>query len=111
LVQEKQRQYAPLVRWLKINFGEIFSAYLHVKALRVFVESVLRFGLPVNFQAAVMEPHKSAQKKLRSELNKLYGHLDGSAAGPIDVSSFCVHIHFDQFADFRPLTTRLLWSP
>uniref|UniRef100_A0A915CLK5 V-type proton ATPase subunit C n=1 Tax=Ditylenchus dipsaci TaxID=166011 RepID=A0A915CLK5_9BILA len=47
LVQEKQRQYAPLVRWLKINFGEIFSAYVHVKALRVFVESVLRFGLPV----------------------------------------------------------------
>jgi V-type H+-transporting ATPase subunit C len=42
LVQEKQRQYAPLVRWLKINFGEIFGAYVHVKALRVFVESVLR---------------------------------------------------------------------
>lgn len=42
LVQEKQRQYAPLVRWLKINFGEIFSAYVHVKALRIFVESVLR---------------------------------------------------------------------
>ncbi len=42
LLQEKQRQYAPLVRWLKINFGEIFSAYVHIKALRVFVESVLR---------------------------------------------------------------------
>ncbi|CAD5220818.1 unnamed protein product [Bursaphelenchus okinawaensis] len=84
LVQEKQRQYAPLVRWLKINFGEIFSAYIHVKALRVFVESVLRFGLPVNFQSAIMEPQKGAQKKLRTELNKLYQHLDGSAAGPID---------------------------
>lgn len=45
LVQEKQRQYAPLVRWLKINFGEIFSAYVHIKALRVFVESVLRYIL------------------------------------------------------------------
>ena len=42
LLHEKQKQYAPLVRWLKINFGEIFSAYVHVKALRVFVESVLR---------------------------------------------------------------------
>lgn len=88
-MQEKQRQYAPLVRWLKINFGEIFSAYIHVKALRVFVESVLRFGLPVNFQAAIMEPHKGAPKKLRTELNKLYGHLDGTAAGPIDVSMSC----------------------
>jgi len=112
LVQEKQRQYAPLVRWLKINFGEIFSAYLHVKALRVFVESVLRFGLPVNFQAAVMEPHKGTQKKLRTELNKLYGHLDGSAAGPIDtfddaptlvslgVSDYYPYVFFKMTIDF-----------
>ncbi|KAK5965084.1 V-type proton ATPase subunit C, partial [Trichostrongylus colubriformis] len=84
LVAEKQRQYAPLIRWLKINFGEIFAAYIHVKALRVFVESVLRYGLPVNFQAALVEPSKGSQKKLRAELHKLYIHLDGSAAGPID---------------------------
>ncbi|CAJ0918171.1 unnamed protein product, partial [Mesorhabditis belari] len=84
LVAEKQRQYAPLIRWLKINFGEIFAAYIHVKALRVFVESVLRYGLPVNFQASIVEPNKGAQKKLRIELNKLYIHLDGTAAGPID---------------------------
>jgi len=84
LAQEKQRQYAPLVRWLKINFGEIFTAYIHVKALRVFVESVLRYGLPVNFQAAIIRPTKNTQKRLRSELYKLYQHLDGSAAGPIE---------------------------
>lgn len=32
----------PLVRWLKVNFSETFCAWIHVKALRVFVESVLR---------------------------------------------------------------------
>ncbi|MCP9266002.1 V-type proton ATPase subunit C [Dirofilaria immitis] len=84
LVQEKQRQYAPLVRWLKINFGEIFSAFVHVKALRVFVESVLRYGLPVNFQATVIEPNKNSHKKLRASLHNLYLHLDTSAAGPIE---------------------------
>ncbi|VDO56730.1 unnamed protein product, partial [Onchocerca flexuosa] len=78
LVQEKQRQYAPLVRWLKINFGEIFSAFVHVKALRVFVESVLRYGLPVNFQATVIEPNKNSYKKLRASLHNLYLHLDTS---------------------------------
>jgi len=31
-----------LVRWLKVNFSECFCAWIHVKALRVFVESVLR---------------------------------------------------------------------
>lgn len=42
LLQEKERQYLPLVQRLKIYFGEMLSSYIHVKALRVFVESVLR---------------------------------------------------------------------
>ncbi|VDN57457.1 unnamed protein product [Dracunculus medinensis] len=85
LLQEKERQYLPLVQRLKIYFGEMLSSYIHVKALRVFVESVLRYGLPVNFQAMLLEPNKNSSKKLRSELNKLYVHLDASAAGPIDM--------------------------
>ncbi|XP_044910889.1 V-type proton ATPase subunit C 2 isoform X7 [Felis catus] len=32
----------PLLRWLKVNFSEAFIAWIHIKALRVFVESVLR---------------------------------------------------------------------
>lgn len=32
----------PLLRWLKVNFSEAFIAWVHIKALRVFVESVLR---------------------------------------------------------------------
>lgn len=55
-------------------------AWIHVKALRVFVESVLRYGLPVNFQGMVLLPQKKTQKKLRDSLNQLYVHLD-SAGG------------------------------
>merc|ERR1712008_237172 len=51
-------QFGPLVRWLKVNFSECFMAWIHVKALRVFVESVLRYGLPVNFQGMVLLPQK-----------------------------------------------------
>uniref|UniRef100_A0A1L8DF84 V-type proton ATPase subunit C n=1 Tax=Nyssomyia neivai TaxID=330878 RepID=A0A1L8DF84_9DIPT len=80
LVTDKKKQFGPLVRWLKVNFSECFCAWIHVKALRVFVESVLRYGLPVNFQAILIHPHKKSTKKLREILNQLYGHLDGSAA-------------------------------
>nr|CAD7459938.1 unnamed protein product [Timema tahoe] len=69
----------PLVRWLKVNFSESFCAWVHVKALRVFVESVLRYGLPVNFQAMLIHPSKKNTKRLRDVLNQLYGHLDSSA--------------------------------
>ena len=32
----------------------MFKAWIHVKAIRTFVEAVLRFGIPVNFQAIVL---------------------------------------------------------
>jgi len=79
LVTDKKKQFGPLVRWLKVNFSECFCAWIHVKALRVFVESVLRYGLPVNFQAMLLHPHKKNTKRLRDVLNQLYGHLDSSA--------------------------------
>lgn len=76
---KKKKQFPPLVRWLKVNFGECFIAWMHVKALRVFVESVLRYGLPVNFQAMILVPNKRSQKRLREVLKQQYQHLDSSA--------------------------------
>lgn len=37
------------MRWLKVNFSECFCAWVHIKALRVFVESVLRY-VPINYK-------------------------------------------------------------
>ncbi|XP_032069874.1 V-type proton ATPase subunit C 2 isoform X1 [Thamnophis elegans] len=44
LASDKKQQYGPLLRWLKVNFSEAFVAWIHIKALRVFSESVLRYG-------------------------------------------------------------------
>ncbi|GAB6028823.1 hypothetical protein CHUAL_004632 [Chamberlinius hualienensis] len=79
LTSDKKKQFGPLVRWLKVNFSEAFTAWIHVKALRVFVESVLRYGLPVNFQGMLLLPNKKSTKKLRDVLNHIYNHLDASA--------------------------------
>lgn len=54
---------------------------------------LFRYGLPVNFQAILIQPNKKSMKRLRDQLNQLYGHLDGSAAGGsgsanTDVSNF-----------------------
>ncbi|KAL7984137.1 hypothetical protein Chor_002707, partial [Crotalus horridus] len=86
LSTDKKKQFGPLVRWLKVNFSEAFIAWIHVKALRVFVESVLRYGLPVNFQAILLQPNKRTMKKLREVLYDLYKHLDSSAAAIIDAT-------------------------
>ncbi|XP_006910296.1 V-type proton ATPase subunit C 2 isoform X2 [Pteropus alecto] len=84
LLSDKKQQYGPLLRWLKVNFSEAFIAWIHIKALRVFVESVLRYGLPVNFQAVLLQPHKkSATKRLREVLNSVFRHLDEVAAASV----------------------------
>lgn len=84
LLTDKKQQYGPLLRWLKVNFSEAFIAWIHIKALRVFVESVLRYGLPVNFQAVLLQPHKkSSTKRLREVLNSVFKHLDEVAAASI----------------------------
>lgn len=86
LESDKKRQFQVLLRWLKVNFSEAFIAWIHVKALRLFVESVLRYGLPVNFLAVLIQPNKKSVKRLRETLNQLYQHLDStlSANEPID---------------------------
>lgn len=66
--------------WCKTAFSESFSAWIHVKILRVFVESVLRYGLPMNFETVVVQPRKNL-KSGRRALQQLYAHLDGSAGG------------------------------
>ncbi|CAG2165069.1 unnamed protein product [Oppiella nova] len=72
LENDMKRQYQILLRWLKVNFSEAFIAWIHVKALRLFVESVLRYGLPVNFLSVLIHPNKRTQRKLRDVLNQLY---------------------------------------
>jgi len=75
LITEKDRQKRNLTRWCKTNFAESFVAWAHLKAIRVFVESVLRYGLPVNFQAILVQPVKKEEKALRAVLADMFKHL------------------------------------
>ena len=44
-----------LVRIAKLGFNDTFQAWAHLKALRIYVESVLRYGLPPEFVSAVIK--------------------------------------------------------
>ncbi|XP_062863660.1 V-type proton ATPase subunit C 1-B [Trichomycterus rosablanca] len=80
LNMDKKEQCGTFVHWLKVNFSEVFIAWIHIKALRVFAESVIRYGLPVSFQALLLQPQKKHVKRLREELNSVFKHLDPVAA-------------------------------
>jgi len=59
---EKDQAKGRLIQWCRTNFQEAFIGWLHIKAIRVFVESILRYGL-CKFQALLVLGHKKEDKK------------------------------------------------
>jgi len=80
LETQKANVYRALVTWCNTTFGEVFNAWLHIKAMRVFVEAVLRYGLPIDFQCVILKPKKGFEKKLRDALTELYSKLSGDSS-------------------------------
>lgn len=60
LLVEVDGMKSALTRWCKNHYGDAFVAWVHMKVIRVFVESVLRYGLPVDFTAVLYKTHKEA---------------------------------------------------
>jgi V-type H+-transporting ATPase subunit C len=107
---EREKQKKALTRWCKTYFSEAFTAWIHLKAIRVFVESVLRYGLPTNFQAMLILPQKNKIKKLRNVLNELYGHLGskvmfgnkGAASHEEGEEEYFPYVFLEINLDFKP---------
>jgi V-type H+-transporting ATPase subunit C len=77
---EYARQIALLANWCVINYAEVLIMYLHLKAIRVFIESVLRYGLIAyrgqgmapNMQAVILQPKRGKVESLRKALNTMF---------------------------------------
>lgn len=63
-----------LMRWCKTHYGDAFVAWMHIKAIRVFVESVLRYGLPVDFTSVLYKVNIGKETQLTQALDKTLGN-------------------------------------
>merc|ERR1712117_559314 len=105
LENDVKKQFAPLLRWLKVNYSESVSIMMHLKCLKCFIESVLRYGLPVNFEAVLLEPPSRGVNKLQLVLDNTYKHLDRMSGGkddPVDTEGLGVGVASTLSADYRP---------
>uniref|UniRef100_A0A7C9CWU3 V-type proton ATPase subunit C n=1 Tax=Opuntia streptacantha TaxID=393608 RepID=A0A7C9CWU3_OPUST len=71
LVHDQESLRNSLVQWCYSSYGEVFSSWMHFCAVRVFTESILRYGLPPSFLAGVLAPSQKSEKKIRSILERL----------------------------------------
>ena len=53
-----------LLKECKAFFGELFQALVHLKIMRIFIDGVLRYGIPPKFFLCLMKPEKNRDKKL-----------------------------------------------
>jgi len=66
-----------LVDWCLVSYGEAFSSWIHVTAIRLFAESILRYGLPPQFVAVLMKPNQKYQTQVRRILASHFGAIGG----------------------------------
>jgi len=71
-IAKAQSQYqqlkANLSRFCTANFGEVFIALTHLKAIKLFVESVLRYGIPFESLTVLIDVDPKREKQLRASL-------------------------------------------
>jgi len=70
-----------LMRWCKTHYGDAFVAWIHIKVIRVFVESVLRYGLPVDFTAVLYKVNSGKETNLTQALDQAFSK-EKSKDGP-----------------------------
>jgi len=107
LQTQKDLQKSKLTTWCKTNFAEAFTAWIHLKTIQVYVESILRFGLPANFQAVLVLPHKKDDKKCRELLLTAFNYITTkyvSGGNDVDDSdAFYPYVSLNINLDMRPI--------
>jgi len=73
-IEDQVRRQHDLVGLLyQAAWSDAMVAWVHIKAMRIFVESVLRFGMPPRFASFIVCPKANAQPAARKALAEVLG--------------------------------------
>jgi len=71
-VETRRHEWERLKTYCEEIFDTAYRAWIHIIAMRAFVEIRLRYGLGDGWLAFIVYPKKNAEKKLRDILSRLY---------------------------------------
>ncbi|KAI3622605.1 vacuolar atp synthase subunit c [Moniliophthora roreri] len=75
------RDFTELLHLSRTNFSESLQVLVHLKIIRLFVESVLRYGLPANYVGVAIKPDPKSTKKIFSLLQSHFSYLRSGSKG------------------------------
>ncbi|KAI0042663.1 ATPase, V1 complex, subunit C [Auriscalpium vulgare] len=73
--------WTELLRLSRTNFSEAFQILVHLKVVRLFIESVLRYGLPANYIGLAIKPESKGTKRTLSLLQQHFSYLSPRSKG------------------------------
>lgn len=73
-IEDQVRQQQHILHSLyQAAWSDTMVAWIHIKAMRVFVESVLRYGMPPSFASFIIQPRSSGSTAARRALSDVMG--------------------------------------
>ncbi|KAL8371016.1 hypothetical protein RB595_001052 [Gaeumannomyces hyphopodioides] len=81
VAKEERKVFGEALRLGRTGWSEGVMVWAHVMALRVFVETVLRYGLPLEFVSALVKTNPKLVKKVKTALDSSFSYLGGNAFG------------------------------
>ncbi|KAK3945240.1 hypothetical protein QBC46DRAFT_371654 [Diplogelasinospora grovesii] len=81
VAKEEKKVWGEALRLGRTGWSESVMVWAHVLTLRVFVETVLRYGLPLEFVCALIKTTPKQAKKVKAALDSAYSYLGGNAFG------------------------------
>ncbi|TAQ89006.1 hypothetical protein B7494_g2680 [Chlorociboria aeruginascens] len=79
VAKDERKIWGEALRLGRTGWSESVMIWIHVLTLRVFVETVLRYGLPLEFVCGLTTPKLA--KKAKASLDSTYSYLGGNAFG------------------------------
>ncbi|CAM1507327.1 Fc.00g069680.m01.CDS01 [Cosmosporella sp. VM-42] len=81
VTNEERKVCGEALRMGRTGWSESVMVWVHVLTLRVFVEAVLRYGLPLDYVTALVKTTTKLAPKVKSALDSNYSYLGGNAFG------------------------------
>ncbi|KAG4412036.1 hypothetical protein IFR04_014828 [Cadophora malorum] len=79
--KDERKVWGEALRLGRTGWSEAVMIWIHVLTLRVFVETVLRYGLPLDFVCGLIKANSKSAKKAKTALDSTYSYLGGNAFG------------------------------
>ncbi|KEY67466.1 hypothetical protein S7711_02386 [Stachybotrys chartarum IBT 7711] len=81
ITNEERKVCGEALRMGRTGWSESVMIWIHVLTLRVFVEAVLRYGLPLEYVTALVKTTSKLAPKVKAALDSNYSYLGGNAFG------------------------------